>query len=269
MELLYITNDVVEYKTIEEAGVDTAFIDLEILGKVERQGDLDTVISRHNIEDVKKIKKVQEKSKILVRIDPMNEKSEEQIEKAIEYGADIIMLPMFTTKEEVEKFSKIVGNRAKKYLLLETAQAFCRIDEILEVEGIDAIHIGLNDLHLSLGLDFMFECFSCGIVEYLTKKIGDKGIKFGIGGVAKIGEGELPAEIILKEHIRLKSEIVILSRSFKKNMEDLAVEVKKIREKIEEYKKLPSRELNENKLILKEKVKKIILAKKEKEKKSV
>ena len=56
MELLYITNNQEEYKIIEQAGVDIVFIDLEKLGKIERQGHLDTVISNHSIEDIKKIK---------------------------------------------------------------------------------------------------------------------------------------------------------------------------------------------------------------------
>ena len=119
------------------------------------------------------------------------------------------------------------------------------------------IHIGLNDLHLSLKLDFMFECLSNGIVEYLVNKIKRKGIKFGIGGIARIGEGELTADIILKEHIRLGSEMVILSRSFKKNIENLEYEINKLRNAIEKYKNLSSDDLERNKIILREKVKEI------------
>ena len=58
MKLLYISNDINEVKKIDKMGVDFTFIDLEINGKKERQGHLDTFISNHNIEDVKKIKKI-------------------------------------------------------------------------------------------------------------------------------------------------------------------------------------------------------------------
>lgn len=257
MELLYITNNQEEYKIIEQAGVDIVFIDLEKLGKIERQGHLDTVISNHSIEDIKKIKLVKNKTKILVRIDPININSKFQIDEVVQAGADIIMLPMFISKNEVEKFVNYVDGRVEICLLLETSQALCRIDEILEVNGIDMIHIGLNDLHLSLKLDFMFECLSNGIVEYLVNKIKRKGIKFGIGGIARIGEGELTADIILKEHIRLGSEMVILSRSFKKNIENLEYEINKLRNAIEKYKNLSSNDLERNKIILREKVKEI------------
>ena len=109
MNLLYISNDINEVKKIDRIGIDFIFIDLEINGKKERQGHLDTFISNHNLEDVKKIKEVLKNAKLLVRVNPIGIGSEEEINKVIEYGADVIMLPMFKTKEEVEKiFKRIV-----------------------------------------------------------------------------------------------------------------------------------------------------------------
>lgn len=247
MKLLYISNDINEVKKIDKIGIDFIFIDLEINGKKERQGHLDTFISNHNIEDVKKIKEVLKNAKLLVRVNPIGIGSEEEINKVIEYGADVIMLPMFKTKEEVEKFILLINKRAKVCLLLETSEAFFRINDILLVEGIDYIHIGLNDLHLSLGLDFMFECLAGDLMEHVVNKIARKGIEFGIGGIARIGEGELPSEVILKEHVRLGSKMAILSRTFRDGSKELEKEIIKIRE---EYKKdllLTKEELLENK----------------------
>ena len=241
MNLLYISNDINEVKKIDRIGIDFIFIDLEINGKKERQGHLDTFISNHNIEDVKKIKEVLKNTKLLVRVNPIGIGSEEEINKVIEYGADVIMLPMFKTKEEVEKFILLINKRAKVCLLLETSEAFFRINDILTVEGIDYVHIGLNDL------DFMFECLAGDLMEHVVNKIARKGIEFGIGGIARIGEGELPAEIILKEHVRLGSKMAILSRTFRDGSKDLEKEIVKIRE---EYKKdllLTKEELLKNK----------------------
>lgn len=259
LDLLYITNDEKDAMEAERAGANIIFIDLEINGKYERQGHLDTVISNHKLEDIRRIKPILKKAKILTRINPINEKSKEEIEKAIEYGTDIIMLPMFKTKEEVQEFIELINGRVEAYLLLETSQALCRIDDILEVRGIDAIHIGLNDLHLSLGLDFMFECLSNGVVEYLIEKIKDKNIKYGIGGIARIGEGELPAEVILGEHVRLGSKIVILSRTFKKDNIDLKKGIEDLRKEYNILKQKSIKELLENKKNLKDIVQKISL----------
>ncbi len=46
------------------------------------------------------------------------------------------------------------------------------------------------------------------------RKFKTKGIEYGFGGIARIGEGTLPAERIVMEHYRLGSTIAILSRSF-------------------------------------------------------
>ena len=254
MELLYITNDIEVAKNAEISGVDIIFIDLEKKGKMARQGHLDTVISNHCIEDIQKVRKELKNTKLLVRVNPLDNESSLEIEQVIKYGADIIMLPMFKTAYEVRKFIELIKGRAEVCLLLETSQALCRIDEILETSGIDRIHIGLNDLHLSLGLDFMFECLSGGLVEYLTEKISKKGIKYGFGGIARIGEGELPAEKILKEHVRLGSQMVILSRTFKRTDKDLKLGVQEIKTEYTKDLKLTREELDKNK----EEVKKII-----------
>ena len=99
-------------------------------------------------------------------------------------------------------------------MLLETAEAAVLIDEILELPGIDMIHIGLNDLHLELGMKFMFELLADGTVERLGNKIKAKGIPFGFGGIARLDSGSLPGADVLKEHVRLGSSMVIVSRSF-------------------------------------------------------
>lgn len=214
LKLMYITNNTRVAKIAEKSDVDWIFIDLEINGKEVRQGHLDTVISRHHINDVKKIKTVLTKSRLLVRVNPIFEGSKEEIEKVINDGADIVMLPFFKTKEEVSEFVSYVDKRAKVMLLLETPEAVDDVDDILDVSGIDYIHIGLNDLHLGYELNFMFELLADGTVEKLGAKIKDKGIPFGFGGIAKVGEGDLPAEKIITEHYRLGSSMAILSRSF-------------------------------------------------------
>lgn len=214
LKLMYITNNETIAKIAEDSGTDWIFIDLEINGKEQRQGKLDTVISRHHIDDVKKIKKNLSTAELLVRVNPIFEGSEDEIAKVIEDGADIVMLPFFKTKNEVEQFIAIVGGRAKTCLLCETPQAVENIDDILRLKGIDSIHIGLNDLHLGYKMKFMFELLTDGTVERLCNMFKAAGIPYGFGGIARLGQGALPAENIIIEHYRLGSSQVILSRSF-------------------------------------------------------
>lgn len=243
LNLMYITNKPDIAEIAEKSGVDRIFIDLEIIGKEERQGNLDTVISRHNIEDVKKIKRVLKKAKLLVRVNPIHENSINEIDYVIEQGADIIMLPFFKTIEEVTQFIKIIDGRVKTCLLLETPEAVDILDEIIQIKGIDEIHIGLNDLHLGYKKKFMFELITDGTVEKICNKISKTKISYGFGGIARVGTGTLPAENIIIEHYRLNSSMVILSRSFcntntitdlnviKKLFDTGVIEIRKIEEK--------------------------------------
>lgn len=217
---MYITNKPAVAEIAEQAGVDWIFLDMEFIGKDARQGGLDTVQNHHTVEDVRNIRKAVAKSNVLVRVNPIHDalpdypSSKDEIDAVINAGADIVMLPFYKTVKEVRQFIQYVGGRAKTCLLLETAEAAILIDETLKVPGIDMIHLGLNDLHLELGMKFMFQLLSDGVVEQLGKKIKAAGIPFGFGGIARLDSGMLPGADVLKEHVRLGSSMVIVSRSF-------------------------------------------------------
>ena len=220
MKLMYITNNPVVARIAEDAGVDWIFLDMEVIGKAFRQSGLNTVQNHHTVDDIKRIRKAIKKSKLLVRVNPIHDavdnypSSKDEIDASIEAGADILMLPYFKTVEEVKTFIHLVNGRAKTLLLLETVEAANLIDKILEVPGIDMIHLGLNDMHLELGMKFMFELLADGTVERLGDKIKAKGIPFGFGGIATLDGGALQGSMVLKEHVRLGSSMVIVSRSF-------------------------------------------------------
>ena len=220
LTLMYITNNPVTATIAQSAGVDRIWIDMEYIGKAKRQDGMDTVMNHHTIDDIKRLRPLVTTSELMVRVNPIHDSSaeytssEQEIEDAISAGADIIMLPMFRSKSEVERFVEYVHGRAKALLLLETAEAAEHIDEILTVPGVDEIHIGLNDLHLAYGKKFMFELLCDGTVDRLCRKIADAGIRYGFGGIARLGYGLLPAENVIVEHYRLGSTMAILSRSF-------------------------------------------------------
>jgi len=225
---MYITNNPSVAKIAEGAGVDWIFVDMEFIGKDNRQGGLDTVQNHHTISDIRTIREAVSRSKVLVRVNPIHGlqpdgycDSEHEIDAAVEAGADIIMLPFFHSLQEVKDFigyvqkaNEVHGRSVKTCLLLETPEAAILIDEILNVKGVDMIHIGLNDLHLAMGMKFMFQLLTDGIVDQLAKKIQAKGIPFGFGGIAGLQGGALPGSFILKEHYRLGSSMVIIGRSF-------------------------------------------------------
>ena len=214
LTLMYITNNKDVALIAEKYGVDRIWIDLETLGKEERQKGMNTVKSKHSVEDIRIIKPLLSKAELMVRVNPWNTSSPQEIDAVIEAGADVIMLPMWKSSKEVQKFVQCVNGRTSTNLLLETKEAVECLDDVLQISGIDEIHIGLNDLHLSYGMTFMFELLANGMVEELCGKIRKAGIPYGFGGIAKIGEGMLPAEKVIMEHYRLGSTRAILSRRF-------------------------------------------------------
>lgn len=254
LKLMILAADPQSAIDAQNAGVDRVFYDLEWIGKNERQHGRNTVKSNNSIDDIPAVRAVLDKSELLVRTNPIHAYSKAEIDKAIEYGADVLMLPMVMDQHDAEQYVEMVAGRAKVCIMIETAAAMARLDKILAVPGVDELFIGLNDLHISMGLTFMFELLSDGLVEYIADKCNKAGMPFGFGGIARIGEGDLPSDNILGEHVRLGSSSVILSRTFKgvvgvdKNARhiDLGEEVQKVRTRVEEIGQWAEEQHNEN-----------------------
>lgn len=279
LSLMYITNNPATAKIAQKAGVNRIWIDMEYIGKEKRQGGMDTVKNHHTVEDVKKLRPVITTSELMVRVNPLHEGTSEypdsksEIDLVIEAGADVIMLPMFRNAEEVRQFIAYVGGRAKVQLLVETAEAVENIDEIISVSGIDEIHVGLNDLHLAYHMEFMFELLCGDTIKNLCHKFKGKGLKYGFGGIARVGYGMLPAELIIAEHYHLGSSAAILSRGFcdanivkdPMEIESIFIEgVKNIRRKELEVATYSEMQYQENLQLIREKVAQIVSAKKQK-----
>jgi hypothetical protein len=244
MQLMMIVNDSRIARYAAGVGVDRIFVDLESLGKQERQGHRDTWLSRHTPEDVSRVREAIGTATLLVRLNPWHPGSVAEIEDAIARGADLLMLPMFRTIEEVEGFARAVRERVPVIPLAETAEAMAVLPQVARTPGVTEMYIGLNDLHLSLGLRFMFETLTNGVMDRAAGQLHAANMPFGFGGLARVGEGLLPAEKIIGEHVRLGSSGAILSRTFHRQANslealkaemDFPAEVRKLRTAFQEW----------------------------------
>lgn len=231
---------------IEQHGVARIFLDQEVLGKAERQGHLDTHKAAHSLEEIAAVAGVLSKAELMVRLNPLHAGSIDEINAALDHGAQRLMLPMFTMRWEVEQFLALVAHRVPVTFLAETPQALVRLADWLPLlePGRDEVHLGLNDLSLAMGLNFLFEPMAGRLLEPAAEQLNASGVRWGVGGIARIGQGELPAETVLGEHIRLGSSWVILSRAFHQGASssselmqalDFPAEIAKLREAEEDW----------------------------------
>jgi hypothetical protein len=138
------------------------------------------------------------------------------------------------------------------------------------VPGLSEIFIGLNDLHLDMNLKFMFEPLASGMIDQAVETIKQSSLPFGFGGVARVGEGFIPGELVLAEHVRLGSSSVILSRTFHRSgndMEnfientDLKLEVNKLNLNLERLRNRDTKQTESDRQNMKKSVNEIIKGK--------
>lgn len=214
IDLIQITNDPAMARRCDALDGLRLWVDLERLGKAERQAGRNTFISAHQLDDVARIRDVLRRARLMVRVNPMNPDSAAEVDAVLARGADLLMLPMFSTPTELRAFSALVAGRVPVVPLLETAGALATLDDWICTPGLGEVYVGLNDLHLSLGQHFMFEPLARGMVERVSVAARRQGLPFGFGGIARLDEGLLPGRDVLAEHLRLGSQAVILSRTF-------------------------------------------------------
>lgn len=244
--LMLVTRDTDVAAEAARAGVDRLFVDLEVTGKAERQHGRSTIISGHTLDDLARVRAAAPEIELLARVNPAGPALRQEVEAVVTRGANVVMLPFFASPEEVARFVEAVAGRARVCLLLETAAAVVRLDAILAVPGVDEIHVGLNDLHASLGLTFMYEVLAGGLLDTIAERVRghEPRVRFGFGGGALIDASHpVSPRDVLREHVRLGSESIILSRTFiadpparpgEPGHIDLAGEVSKIRAAIAE-----------------------------------
>jgi hypothetical protein len=238
MKLSLITNNPSFARRAENAGIDRVMIDLETLGKAERQSGQNLFLTDHSFSDVLTIRNVISKSKLVVRVDPLHDDSPYQIKDVIEAGADLIMLPYFHELDEAKEFINLVDGKALPILLVETKKSLDFIEKLLMLDGLSEIHIGLNDLRLSCNKDHIFDFITDGTIDKICGVLRRSGIPFGFGGIASINRTDLPVppSLFLAEQICQGATRGWLGRSFRElDLSSLDENIQCIRKEIDRW----------------------------------
>lgn len=215
LDLMLFTDDPALALRAEQAGVGRIVVDLEQRGKDARQVGYHLEKNAHSAEDIRAIRAHAKNIPVMARLNPFDENSPPEIDRALEAGASILMLPMFKNADEAAAFVETVAGRARTNLLLETSEALENL-EALKPIPFDELYVGLNDLGIALGRKFCFELATDGTLERIRTAFPEK--PFGFGGITVVGGGSpLPSIMIIKELARLRSSLAIVRRAFKKD----------------------------------------------------
>jgi 4-hydroxy-2-oxoheptanedioate aldolase len=144
------------------------------------------------------------------------------IMKALDAGAYGVICPMVNSREDAQRlvaythYAPMGGRsfgpvRATLYggadypskanetvvafAMIETAQALDKLDDILSVEGLDAIYIGPSDLSLSLGCKPVFDDVDPPVAQaiaHIAERAKAHGVQCGIhNGVASVAQARV------------------------------------------------------------------------------
>ena len=147
------------------------------------------------------------------------------IMKCLDAGAYGVICPMINSREDAQKlvayshyaprggrsfgpmrgllyggadYAQQANDTIVTFAMIETAQALDRLDDILSVEGLDAIYIGPSDLSLSMGCRPVFDDVDAPVaqaIRHIAERAKAHGVQCGIhngvpaGALARIKMG--------------------------------------------------------------------------------
>jgi hypothetical protein len=223
--LLLFSVDAALVREAVRAGVEGIVVDWESAGKSERQQGADTEINRHSVEDLRRVRAATD-GLVVCRIDNSGETPAE-IERAIDAGADELLLPMVRGVREVEAVLDQVRGRCRVGILIETQDAVARASSLCALP-LSRVYLGLNDLAIDRGAPDIFRAVLDGTVERVRRACP---LPFGFGGLTLPDRGRpIPCRLLIAEMARLDADYSFLRRSFYRDVhgDSLALGVARI-----------------------------------------
>lgn len=231
--LTLFTNDAALARAGDRAGIERIGVDVESIGKAARQSHLATWISDHAETDLAAIRPVLVRAGLFARCNPVHAGLQAEIDRLIDAGVEVIMLPYFRSVAEGERFVRAVDGRAHPVLLVETADAGAIVPDLCRIDGAAEIHVGLNDMRLSLGWPSHFHVLVSDYLARICDTVRAAGLRLGVGGLGRAGDNALPvpADLVAAQMVRLGARAALVSRSFFRSPmpADLALEIRKLR----------------------------------------
>lgn len=208
------------------SGVHGIIVDWENQDKGKRQAGADTEINKATIEDLRRVRNCTD-ARVICRINGYNSTTTDEIENAIDSGADEILLPMVRSVQEVQDTLDLVADRCGLGILVETIDAVNIADKLSKLP-LTRVYVGLNDLGIERGTPNIFSAIEDGTVEKIR---GSFEVPFGFAGITFPERGyPIQCRLLIAEMTRLNCDFSFLRRSFNHDIKgkDMSVEVPRI-----------------------------------------
>lgn len=226
----------------DAAGVQRIGVDLERHGKSARQSSHATWISPHRIEEFEAVCASLLQADAFARIDGLHAGTRSEVERLLARGADVLMAPMVASAADASEFAGLVAGRARTVALVETRQGIERLPEIAATPGIDEVHIGINDLSLSLNLKTRWAVLTGALLQDAAACVRAAGKPFGFGAIGRAQDDSLPlsSDLVYAEYARVGATRALMARSFGVTADTVADLVAAAQARIDVWRQAPA-----------------------------
>lgn len=211
LDLLLFHTDPAVVREADRAGVAGFIVDWERRGKARRQAGQGTQINQDTLADLVRVRE-STRAPVLCRINGFGPWSRRDVDRAVDGGADEILLPMVRTTHAVDVVLGWVADRCQVGILIETQDAV-RQAAYLARRPLSRVYVGLNDLRIDRRRTQLFEPLIDGTVEQVREVVGR--IPFGVAGLTLPDRGSpVPSSLLAAELVRIDAAFTFLRRSF-------------------------------------------------------
>jgi hypothetical protein len=140
LDLFVFTVDPAFARDVVLAGATGLVVDWEVRGKHRRQAGADTEVNAHTPLDLARVRAATA-GRVLCRLNAVGPWTPDEVERAVDLGADEVLLPMVRRPEQVDRALDLVAGRVGVGILVETAEAVQRVDELV-ARPLSRVYVG-------------------------------------------------------------------------------------------------------------------------------
>jgi hypothetical protein len=149
---------------------------------------------------------------VICRINEVGRGTSREIERAIELGADEVLVPMVRSEAEVDRVQQLAAGRVGVGVMIETREAVARSASFARL-GLSRAFVGLLDLAVERGTPSVFTALADGTVERVVADLGPTA--YGFGGLTDPTRGHpVPARLLMGEIVRAGCSFAMMRNAF-------------------------------------------------------